>query len=362
MRLPLVILSLFLSSSVSVLAQEFKAPTFVDEVTLPTAFSMNGVRFGGISDLSYDAAAGNYLAIADDRAENGPVRFYRIAVKADKGKIATLDILGMQELLAPGGAHFPLKGADPEGIALDGANKRIFWSSERNEKNVPMLYVADQDGTNAKSITLPDAYIPNADGSKGVLTNLGFEGLDLSADGATLYAMNENGLAQDGGKATIAQESASRLMLLDTQTLAPKAQYIYLTDKIPVAPEKADGWADNGVSAVHAMKDGRLIVVERNFTDGHGFNIRFYIADATGATDVSGMEKVSAAEIKPMAKTPWFSLKDGDNGLKIDNIESIAFGPMLDGKQTMLLASDNNFSPDQASKFTLFTVDIPALH
>ncbi len=63
-----------------------------------------------------------------------------------------------------------------------------------------------------------------------------------------------------------------------------------------------------------------------------------------------------------MAKTPWFSLKDGDNSLKIDNIESIAFGPILDGKQTMLLASDNNFSPDQASKFTLFTVDIPALH
>jgi hypothetical protein len=362
MRLPIAILSILLTSTAVLKAEDFAKPSFVDEVTVPTAFSINGVRFGGLSDISYDAAAGNYLVVSDDRAEYGPSRFYRIALDMAKGKIATVNVVGTHELMAPGGAHFPVNGADPESIALDAANKRIFWASERNEKKQPALYVADEDGTNARSIALPDAFMPNADGSKGTLNNLGLEGLQISADGATLYAINENALAQDGGKATLEKESASRLLLIDTKTFVPKAQYVYMTDKIPAAPPTPDGWADNGVAGLRLLKDGRMIVVERNFTDGHGFNIRFYIADMTGATDVNGKDQITPADIKPMSKSLWFSLKDGDYGLTTDNIESIEFGPLVDGKQSMLLVSDNNWSPDQATKFTLFTVDLPALN
>lgn len=357
MRIFTLVSALLLTTATPVLAADLAQPEFVGEVVLPSALSVGGVKFGGISDLSWDAAAGRYLAISDDRVEYGPARYYDIALTVEKGKMTGIDIAARHELMAPGGAHFAKKGVDPEGIALDAAHARIFWSSERDEKNIPALYVADIDGGNAKSIPLPDAFLPNADGTRGVLSNLGFEGLDLSADGKTLIAANENALAQDGGKATLTAGSASRIVLFDTETLTPKAQYIYMTDKIPAAPNPENGWADNGVSAISALPDGRLIVIERNFSDGHGFNIRFYVADTTGATDVNGMDKVEPGSVTPVAKTAWFSLVDGDHGLKIDNIEAIAFGPTIDGKQTMLLASDDNFSADQATKFTLFTVD-----
>lgn len=362
MRLAPRLVSLLLLSAAPALADDLPKPAFLDEVTMPTALSINGVQVGGLSDLSWDAGAGNFLAISDDRAEYGPVRFYRIGMTVKKDKIAKLDISGMTELMAPNGQHFGVKGADPEGIALDSENKRIFWTSERDEKNRPSLYVSNLDGTNTESVALPDAFAPNAEKTHGVIENLGFEGLDLSPDGSTLYALNENALAQDGGKATLDKGSLSRLLVLDAKTLAPKAQYVYLTDKIPAAPTKEGGWADNGASALMTLKDGRFVVIERNFTDGHGFNIRFYIVDPAGATDVNGRDQIAADDVKPMAKTPWFSLTDGDDGLKIDNIEGLAFGPVVDGKQTMLLVSDNNFSPDQATKFTLFSVDMPATH
>ncbi|AYD01625.1 esterase-like activity of phytase family protein [Neorhizobium sp. NCHU2750] len=366
MRLSVKLVSILLLSAAPALADDLSnglpKPVFLDEVTFPTALSIDGVQVGGLSDLSYDASAGNFLAISDDRAEFGPVRFYRIGMTVQKNRIAKLDIGQMKELMAPGGRHFGLKGADPEGIALDSANQRIFWTSERDEKSRPSLYVSDLDGTNTKSIELPEAFAVNAEKTHGVIENLGFEGLDLGPDGSTLYALDENALAQDGGKATLDKGSASRLLVLDTKTLTPKAQYVYLTDKIPAAPVKAGGWADNGASALMALKDGRFVVIERNFTEGHGFNIRFYLVDPAGATDVNGRDAISIDDVKPMAKSLWFSLVDGDDGLKIDNIESIAFGPVVDGRQTMLLASDNNFSPEQATKFTLFAVDMPATH
>ncbi|HBX8129471.1 TPA: esterase-like activity of phytase family protein, partial [Klebsiella pneumoniae] len=37
-----------------------------------------------------------------------------------------------------------------------------------------------------------------------------------------------------------------------------------------------------------------------------------------------------------------------------DCIEGVTFGPMIDGKKTLIFVSDNNFQPYQNTKFYLF--------
>jgi len=48
---------------------------------------------------------------------------------------------------------------------------------------------------------------------------------------------------------------------------------------------------------------------------------------------------------------------DDGSVLALDNIEGITFGPMVDGKRTLILVSDNNFNPAQFTQFIALTID-----
>ncbi len=48
-----------------------------------------------------------------------------------------------------------------------------------------------------------------------------------------------------------------------------------------------------------------------------------------------------------------------DLGIPIDNIEGMTFGPALpDGRQTLVIVSDNNSSPGQFTQFIVLALDI----
>ena len=47
-----------------------------------------------------------------------------------------------------------------------------------------------------------------------------------------------------------------------------------------------------------------------------------------------------------------------DLGIPLDNVEGLTFGPRLrDGRQTVVLVSDNNFAASQFTQFLLFALD-----
>jgi 3-phytase len=47
-----------------------------------------------------------------------------------------------------------------------------------------------------------------------------------------------------------------------------------------------------------------------------------------------------------------------DLGIPLDNIEGMVLGPELpDGRQSLILVSDNNFAATQFTQFLLFAVD-----
>ena len=48
---------------------------------------------------------------------------------------------------------------------------------------------------------------------------------------------------------------------------------------------------------------------------------------------------------------------DDNSALALDNIEGITFGPMVGGRATLILVSDNDFSATQFTQFVALTVN-----
>ncbi|WP_266031011.1 esterase-like activity of phytase family protein [Brucella intermedia] len=348
MKAPLA--ALFLALATSAVAQEMHKPELIGAFTLPTGLKIGGVEFGGISGLDYDPRADVYYAISDDRSENAPARFYKLKLAIDGSGMQSLDILETVTLLDKAGKPFALKDVDPESIRFNTATGTIYWSSEGDRNGRPFVGEAKTDGSFIREFALPEAYIPDEGRTRGIRNNLSFESLTITPDGKTLLAGTENALVQDGDKATLDHGSRSRIIAFDLASGNVTAEYAYDTGPIFTKATEPPFWNDNGMSEFVA--DGNdLLTVERSFAMGVGNRITLYRASFDGASNVKDVPTLASEPVTPLAKQLLLQLDEGDFGLDIDNIEAVTFGPVVDGKRTLVLASDNNFSHGQVSQF-----------
>lgn len=325
-------------------------PELIGAFTLPTGLKIGGVEFGGISGLDYDPRADVYYAISDDRSENAPARFYKLKLAIDGSGMQSLDILETVTLLDKAGKPFALKDVDPESIRFNTATGTIYWSSEGDRNGRPFVGEAKTDGSFIREFALPEAYIPDEGRTRGIRNNLSFESLTITPDGKTLLAGTENALVQDGDKATLDHGSRSRIIAFDLASGNVTAEYAYDTGPIFTKATEPPFWNDNGMSEFVA--DGNdLLTVERSFAMGVGNRITLYRASFDGASNVKDVPSLASEPVTPLSKQLLLQLDEGDFGLDIDNIEAVTFGPVVDGKRTLVLASDNNFSHGQVSQF-----------
>jgi hypothetical protein len=332
--------------------------SLLGQIVLPTGLKIAGVEFGGISGLDYDQADDLFYAISDDRSEKAPARLYTLKLALGEKGVASLDIVSMHTLTGADGRPFAPKAIDPEAIRYDAKSNKLYWSSEGDAAGKPAIYEANPDGTFVKAFDLPEAYLPNAEGTRGVRNNLAFESLAISPDGKTLWAGTENALVQDGEKATLDAGSPSRIIGFDIATGKPTAEYVYETGKIFAKATKQPPYNDNGLSDFTAVDHDTLLTVERAYAQGVGNEINFYLAKFAGATDVKGKETIKGETVVPLTKQHVLKIGEGDFGLDIDNIESVTFGPEVGGKRTLVIASDNNFNPNgQFTQFVVFTLE-----
>ncbi|MBE1203927.1 esterase-like activity of phytase family protein [Aminobacter carboxidus] len=347
------------SSVISAHAQDpapFKA-TLLGQVVLPTGLKIAGTEFGGISGLDFDAASGLFYAISDDRSERAPARLYTLKLAIDGKGVHGVDIVSSAELRNAEGAAFAKKDIDPESIRFDSAANRIFWSSEGDAAGRPAIYEAKPDGSHVRSFAIPEAYLPNADKTRGVRGNLSFESLDISPDGKTLWAGTENALAQDGDKATLEAGSPSRVIGFDIASGTVAAEHVYDNGPIFTKATQDPYYNDNGLSEFLLFGPDELLTIERAFALGIGSEINFYLASFSGATDVKDVASIKDVTAKPMSKRKVLKIGEGDFGLDIDNIESVTWGPEIDGRRTLVIASDNNFNPEQFTQFVVLKLD-----
>ncbi|MFF5006350.1 esterase-like activity of phytase family protein [Streptomyces phaeochromogenes] len=341
----------------------------LDTLTVPAGTTELGMPFGGLSGIDYDPRSGEYVAVSDDRSENGKARFYTLRLPLDGAEFADdkPDLDGLTVLADTTGEPFAPKAVDPEAIRWTPGGESLLWTSEGASSAGQPAFVreAATSGGYVRELPLPKAYAPvrSASGTltAGVRNNQALEGLTLSPDGRKVATITENALVQDGPAAGLTVKSPSRLLLMDRQTGKPEAEHVYEVDPIsdaPTAPLPAPVGtyaADRGVSEILAINETDYLTVERSFASGVGFSIRLYWTSTLGATDVNGKDALSGTE-KPMPKKLLYDFTT--SGTDADNVEGITWGPRLpDGSRSLVLVADDNFGFNgSVTKFHLLSV------
>jgi glycerophosphoryl diester phosphodiesterase len=333
----------------------------VGDVVLP-AMNARGkprVDVGGLSGAFYDADRNRLYAVADDR-QRPRVLGFDVTLEPGVSLVAR-ELVALQP--PPGNG----RTLDAEGIA-PGRQQGWFVSSEgdpvRGTQPLAGIHEYTRAGVFVRSLHLPAAYHSGGNSSSGMRLNLSLEALSASPDRRWLFAGMESSLLQDGPAANFERGALVRLLAYDLRNLgAPPREYAYLTDAMPrpAAWTPTDG--DAGVVDVLALSATDLLVLERGYvvedptpTSRRENTIRIYRVRLSRAAEITGRESlVKTPPAAVLNKALMLDLASVATAFterlrRLENFEAITFGPRLaDGSTTVLLLSDDNFSPSQVT-------------
>jgi len=332
---------------------------YLGETRLPGDLEVDRTLVGGLSGLTYDPGCDLFYAISDDRGSLAPPRFYALKIRFD-GEDAEASVLGATLLRDIEGATFARGDIDPEALALTEGGTLFLASEGVPHRGIdPLVGRFGLDGSLIGTQGLPEHFLPDADSTRGVRDNLGFEGLDASPDGSLLFVAAENALLQDGPAADLAVESPTRLLKIELSSGRTVAEYLYQVGPVPDEPRPATAFRTNGISEILALDNERLLVLERSFSVGVGNTVRIYLVNLQGAADIKDIDSLSDMDDPKPAPLAKVLVADiGELGVEPDNIEGMALGPDLDdGRRLLVLISDNNFQPSvQTNQVLLLAV------
>lgn len=349
----------------------------IGEVTIPTGTMFDGTEIGGLSSISYDRARRVYHVLSDDQGNRvdadgnplgDPVRFYTVRIDLRDGHLDPGDVRfkGTTQLYEGRDQPFAPGGLDPEGLVVLGDS--LYASSEGNTLADPIIdpFIRryNRVGRPTGELRVPDHYLSNGV-DRGVRFNLAFESLNLTPNGRTLITAAEGALFQDGPASTFDNGSLARILEYRIGQRRPVAEYVYEVD--PWA-EPSSIFGVNGIVEVLPIDNaGTMLVMERSFSvggilgGGTGNVVSIHEISTRGATDVRRLDALyengAPVDLEPVSKRLVFEFDD--LGIPIDNIEGMTFGPPLpDGRRTLVIVSDNNFSPGQFTQFLVLALDI----
>ena len=315
---------------------------FRGQVIVPTGTMFQGTQVGGLSGIAY-AGGTTFYTLSDDQAN---ARFYQLNAAIADGQLSAGDITfqSVTTLKQPDGSPYPTASLDPEGFALTKHNRQAVITSEGFASRLinPWIRVYNLDGSYVRDLPVPDDFNPNAAGTRGVRQNLGFE--SAATRGKRLFTATEAALVQDGPPATVTGGSPARILRYDLKRNTLERQWTYVTDPIAEPPVPATQFAVNGLVELLPLGKKRLLAMERSFSVG-----------APGTGNTIKLYRVELRKDGSTNKTLLLDLKV--LGIPLDNVEGMAFGPRLQhGQRTLLLVSDNNFSPAAFTQFLLFAM------
>lgn len=325
------------------------------QTELDSQTKLKNIPFGGLSGM---IALGDdeYLAISDDRSQHAPARFIKMKISYDEGK---LNVVPMENIFLTdkNGKTFAQDEVDGESIAKDGEH---FWvgsegSYHKGLRIEPFIRSFDLTGKSLNEFELNRTrYIPEATGimTRGIRVNSAFESLSISPNSKRIFLATETALQQDAPE-NYHPHNIIRLAEYDLKSQSLLKEYPILLDHIQV--DAAGGYltAENGLSDILALSEHELLLLERAWLSAikKQFIRIYYVNLKSQDLDVKNIS--SLKEIKQtLSKT--LVLDFSSLGLKLDNMEILCFGPTVNGKATLIVASDNNFSRHQTNLFYLF--------
>jgi hypothetical protein len=394
------------------------ALTFVNAITVSgSANDLSGLgtganasRLGGFgSDLIYDRASDQYFGISDRGPGGGLIDFaprlqrFSLDINRTTGAVGGFTLTattvlkdaggtaftGLNPLLANGSVTTLGRSLDSEGLARL-PNGNFLVSDEYG----PAVIEVDVSGQLVRRFTTPESLVPKTaaggadylNGRPTIVTgrqdNRGFEGITISNDGKTAYAVLQDPLVNEGAQNDGRRSRNVRVVAFDVATGSSTGQYVYQLESLATVNANLPGnqqfAATNqgrsiGLSAIQVLPDGRLLVLERD-NRGHGVDDPtganavglkgLFVISLAGATDVSGISLAGSnslpAGVTPVSKTPYLDIRAQllAAGITIgEKIEGVAFGPRLkDGGVSLILITDNDFSVTQTGNGTQLDV------
>jgi hypothetical protein len=338
---------------------------------IPHGFRYEGTTVGGLSGIDYHAESDLYYLISDDRSALQPARFYTARIPVSQSRIDTVAFQSVHFFRRPDGSFFPnakqlpAQVPDPEAIRLHPLKGEVWWTSEGDRVLQPdslillhpALCRATPAGKVLDSFPLPANMLMQT-AQQGPRRNGAWEGLSFARGFSEVWVAMEEPLLEDGDRAGLGDSTGiTRWTCWDAGTGRIRGQYAYPIDAVVRPPQPEDGFRVNGVVEILWWKDTRFFVLERSFSSGHpGSSVRLYLADLGGATDVSN--RLSLWEDRGYRPIRKRLLLDLDTlPFTVHNIEGLCFGPRLaDGRFSLLLLADDNFSPAEQSQVLLFAL------
>jgi hypothetical protein len=336
---------------------------FVGEQIIPTGTMFEGTQVGGLSSIAYDAGRDVFYVLSDDPSQFNPARFYTLELDVSDGALdpGDVDVVAVTTLRDRSGQTFAPFSLDPEGLALTKDDELVVTSEGiANQLIDPFIARFGLDGRQLDDLPVPAAFLPNSSQTRGVRQNLGFESAETAPNGRFLFVGAEGALVQDGPAASLTTGSPARLLRYNLHTGRLDRQHLYWTDPIAEPPVPAGSFAVNGLVELVSLNNQFFLAMERSFSvgaPGTGNTIKLYAIKLAGADDVNGIDSLAPTldQIRPVEKTLVLDLDE--LGIPLDNVEGMAFGPELpDGRRSLLLVSDNNFSAAGFTQFLLFAV------
>ncbi len=330
---------------------------FLGEYRFPQT-TLGDTTIGGLSALAYDRPRDRFYALSDDHSRNAPARFYTLKlVTAAAGEVGfdKVEVEAVTLLKNEQGQVYPPDTIDPEGIALS-THRSIYLSSEgvTQQNAPPFLEEFDLTGLWQRSFSVPQRYLRHeteGEQVQGIANNLGFESLTLNPGGDRLFTATESALIQDVDMAS-EQPLASRLLHYWVGEPEP---FLVSEHAYPLGPAPSGAIAQGLVELISIDSGGHFVGLERSYSPFGGYGAQIFQVATGGATDTTKIVSLKGLlpNIEPAKKRLVLDLSQ--LGITLENLEGMALGPQLkDGSQSLLLVSDNNFSPEQATQFLLF--------
>jgi hypothetical protein len=323
---------------------------------LPPKASLGKEPVGGLSGLAWDGQ--KLFAVSDDRGKFGPPRFYELDLKITAGK-AELKPVKM----------IPVKGTDKEWILdleaivlLPGGDFLLSTEGDNNAKPraMPHIFKISAGGDYKSELPLPEKFLPNPLGlqTKGIENNRGFESVTAANDGQDVYILNEAPImgdeaTKDGDGFWLRLVHFSK----DKENFKVAGEYAYLLE--------ARGQTERGVevfrgaSEILHWTENKFLVLERGArlgTKGLAYSGALYLADFQDAKDISKVANLSETKGSAAKKEKLVDL-ESLLPAPLENFEGLAWGPKLpDGRKSLLVISDNNFSKREKTQLLVFAV------
>ncbi|MCT7992614.1 esterase-like activity of phytase family protein [Laspinema olomoucense] len=344
---------------------------FLDNYELPKR-PFQDTPVGGLSGITYDRQRDRFYVISDDRGDYAPPRFYTLKLNLDSNssdtpKIASVEIESVTLLKAADGNPYPIGEMDAEGIAFASPNSVYIASEGITRKGLaPFIHEINlETGQFVRDITLPKRYIPDnpETPTQGIQDNLGLESLtlnprgfgDATVDPYRLFTVTEAPLIQDLDELDADIPPKNRLL----HYLISDGPPILISENLYTLDDTVRWSLYQGLSELLALEQGgHLLSLERNF-GFLGFGAKIFEIQTGSATDTSRIASLKGElkKVEPIKKRLLLNLQD--LGIELDNLEGMTLGPRLaDGSQSLIMVSDDNFSPDQVNQILLFRLKL----